>query len=380
MVSKLNLLLMLAVAVSAPVLAQDPTAVPTGDCIDYNGHVVRCSAGSGGSDGGYDPGPSVAEIQAQKAREAEKQRLIELERQQQLEEQREAAERARAEEEWEAGVADAASHLKGVSADNMELKGVDSSSFGLKGVSPEQAGGNPEYGIKARSRDADSRDVSTAWKQLHCSAELANYAVEDVHKIATGEADGRELDEVKYLAGEAMEALHGNPIGVQCSSAPAVHFATTPDPQRLAPLYGGILTRTVRDGETLVASREKVESLKKQLADLRAQAAIRYEPKRQPDADTPTPNERNQEADAGQQKKGEAGAQPKAQMQKKPDYLELLRATQRALNEANSEAIRSTADIARVHKETEAIMAGQFTSTPANGQGQAPKRRPEDKQ
>ncbi|HEV2135782.1 MAG TPA: hypothetical protein VGR47_16210 [Terracidiphilus sp.] len=354
---------------------------PTGDCIDYNGHVVRCSAGSGGSsDGSNYSGPSEAEIQAQRAKEEEQHRLIELERQQKLEEDREAAERAKAEEEWRAGVADAASHLKGVTADNMQLKGIGDSTFGLKGVSPEEAAGNPNYGIKARSADSNQRDVITAWKQLHCSAELANYAVEDVHKIATGDADARELDEVKYLAGEAMEALHGNPIGVQCSSAPPVHFTTTPDPQRLTPVYGEILKRTVRDGEALVASREKVESLKKQLADLQAQAAIRYGPKRQPGSDAGTPNERNQESGTDQPQKGEANAQQKAQMQKKPDYLELLRATQRALNEANSEAIRSTADIARVHKETEAIMSGQFSSTAPGNQGQATKGKPVDEQ
>lgn len=369
--SKFGLLLMFAVVASAAAHAQDPTAVPTGDCIDYSGHVVRCSAGSGGSSGGSTySGPSASVIEEQRRLAAEKQRLQDLERQQKLEEERQAAERARAEAEWKAGVADAAAHLKGVSSDNMQLKGVDSSAFGLKGVSPDEAAGNPDFGIKTRSPDADNRDVSTAWKQLHCSAELANYAVEDVHKIATGEADARELDEVKYMANEAMEALHGNPIGVQCSSAPPVHFATNPDPQRMGPAYEKILTRTVHDGETLVASRQKAEVLKKQLADLQTQAASEYQPPRKSAPDTTTAN--GTEPIADQQRKIKASSQLKTEETKKPDYLALLRATQRALNEANSEAIRSAADIARVHKETQAIMAGQLPSGSSSSQAKTP--------
>jgi hypothetical protein len=381
--AKLILILTLSIVVSAYAAAQDdPTPVPTGICAGGGRPAGPCTprGSSGGSDGSYYPGPSEAEIQAQRAKEEEQHRLIELERQQKLEEDREAAERAKAEAEWKAGVADAASHLKGVSADNMQLKGIDSSTFGLKGVSPEEAAANPDHGIKARSADADNRDVSTAWKQLHCSAELANYAVEDVHKIATGEADARELDEVKYLAGEAMEALHGNPIGVQCSSAPPVHFATTPDPQRLTPVYGEILKRTIRDGETLVASREKVESLKKQLADLRTEATSQYQPRREPSSAKAALTAESPKANADRQAKAETGSEQKAPQAGKPDYLALLRATQRALNEANSQAIRSTADIARVHQETEEILAGKFSGTPAGNQGQATKRKPVDEQ
>lgn len=356
----------------------DPTPVPTGICAGGGRAAGPCTSGgsSGGSDGSYYSGPSEAEIQAQRAKEEAEHRLIELERQQQLEEQREAAERAAAELEWKAGVADAASHLKGVSADNMGLKGVDSSTFGLKGVSPDEAAGNPEYGIKARSPDSDNRDVSTAWKQLHCSAELANYAVEDVHKIATGEADARELDEVKYMANEAMEALHGNPIGVQCSSAPPVIFATNPDPQRMGPAYEKILTRTVHDGETLVASRQKAEALKKQLTDLQAQAASQYQPRRERPGNAGAPNGQSPTPDADRQHKATATSQHKEQGTKKPNYLELLRTTQIALNQANSEAIRSAADIAKVHEETQAILAGQLPSTSSSTQNQTQKKHP----
>lgn len=336
-----------------------------------------CPAGNGG--GSSNPGPSEAEIEAQRKRAAE-ELLKQLEHQQQIEEQRQAAERARAEAEWKAGVADAAAHLKGVSPDNMQLKGVDSSTFGLKGVSPEEAVGNPAYGIKARSADSDNRDVSTGWQQLHCSAELANFAVEDVHKIATGEVDARELDEVKYLAGQAMEALHGNPVGVQCSSAPPMHLASHPDPRQLTPVYEKILTRAVHDGETLVASRQKAEILKTQLADLKAQATSRYQPPQETSSNDPASAAQNPVQGIDQLHKDQASSQQNPGEQKRPDYLELLRQTQRALNEANSEAIHSAADIAKVHEETQAILAGQLPSTSSSTQNPALKKQPGEDQ
>lgn len=336
---------------------------PTGDCIDYNGHVVRCTARSGGSSGGSTyTGPSEAEIEAERARAAERERLAEAQRK--LEQQRklDAEKKKQEEADWKHGVAEAASSLKGVSSDDMQLKGVNTGSFGLKGTSPDEAASNPLYGIKARKSDNYSRDVSTAWKQVHCAAELAGYAVADLQKIETGAADARELDEIKYLAGEANNALNGNPVGVQCSAAPAMPSMKGFDPVAMEPVTAKLLTRTVHDAENIVSSRQRIADLQQKLADLKAQkpGVNAHAPINPTPAQQSSQTNQSSPLTADQKHINEVFQQQKANEAKKSDYLALLRETQRALNEANSQKITSSADAEKVQKETQAIMTGQL--------------------
>ncbi len=382
------IILIAGIVVLAPCLsrrlvhAQDtPTVVPTGNCCcDAAGHTVRCSARSSGSSGGSTySGLSDAEIKAEHDRELERQRLADEQRKLVEEQQREAEQEKRQEEEWKQSVAEAAASLKGVSNDNMVLKGTTDNTFGLKGVSPEEAAASSLYGIKARAPDNYSRDVSTAWKQVHCAAELTNYAVADLEKIETGAADDRELDEIKYLAGEASNSLHGNPVGVQCSAAPPMPSVKAADPAQLAPIMDKLLTRTVQDAETIVTSRQKAEVLQQKIADLNAQrSALKAQPpaaaKKEPAAQRAKPAP-GSSLSADQQHINDVYQQQKENEKKKTDYLALLLETQRALNDVNSQKITSAADAERVQKETQAIMAGQLPSGPSGSQSQTQKKK-----
>jgi hypothetical protein len=349
-----------------PLAAQStPTAVPTGECCcDASGHVVRCSARSSGSSGSSSSysGPSAAEIEAERAREAERKRLADLQEQQEQQRLRDEARKKQEEEDWKNGVKAAAASLKGVSPDNMQLKGENSASFGLKGVSSADASTQ----IKLHTPGGARGDVSTAWQQLHCSAEIMSYAVADVQKIANGEADARELDEVKYLANEASNALHGNAPRVACSTAPSISFTRAPDPAKLASVYEGLITRTVNDAENIVSSRQKAQELRQQLDDLKTKAKTptgsqaEAPQKTPPTSQTSSQSGQNANPTADQQHINEVYQQQKKNEQKKSDDLALIREIQRQLNKVNSQKLASAADADKVQQETKKLLNGEL--------------------
>jgi len=102
-------------------------------------------------------------------------------------------------------------NLKGGS-DTLTIKG-GTDVFELKG--------NPDVEMKLPG--AERPAVTSAWKQLHCSAYISGFAF----KAAVGVANNKgtdirdpDWDEIHYLAGEANKALSGEPMGVQCPEAP----------------------------------------------------------------------------------------------------------------------------------------------------------------
>lgn len=369
----------------------DPTPVDTGTCVlgtdqGGDGRAHPCSDfNRGSSSRNTYSGPSAADIEAEHAREAERERLAGAQQRVADEQRREAEKKKQDDAEWKQGVAEAVGSLKGVSPDNMEIKGASSGTFGLKGVSPDEAASNSVFGIKARAPDNYSRDVSSAWKQLHCANELAGYALSDLHKIETGDADARELDEIKYLAGEANKALNGNPVGVQCSAAPAMPTVKGFDPQQVAPIEKKLLTRTVQDAENIVTSREKVEGLQQKLDELKAQKAS-FETQgsksaaKQTNPASPSQSGQSPSLSVDQQHINQVYQQQKENEKKKSDYLALLRETQRALNEANSQRVASAADAEKVEKEKQAIMAGQLPDASASVPGQVQKKKPPEEE
>lgn len=336
-----------------------------------------------GSSGGAPSGPSAAEIEAERERAAERKRLADLADADRKQQQLDAERRQREHDEWMRSLNDAVGSLKGVSTDDMGLKGVGGQTdfFGLKGVSPDEASSM----IKTGEPEGSPHSVTGAWQQLHCAAELAGDAIADLSKIETGAADARELDEIKFVAGQASAVMNGGTVTVECAPAPPMNVhLTSSDIERQTPIMDGLLKRAVHDAQTYVESTQRADGLRQQLDTLKAQRAApaAQQPISSPAAaPAPTPQTSpgfSQSAD--QQKINTAIQQQKAYQKSHEDYYALLRETQRALNDANSQKISSQADADKVQKETQAILAGQFTATSTSTQSQAQKKYPGDDQ
>lgn len=356
-----------AVYCAAPALAQNP--VPTGTCVTptYAGGDGRphpCTIGSsrssrGSSSGSYS-GPSAADIEAERAREAERKRLEELQRQAELERQRREAEQKRAQEEFLREVQAAAGQLKGVSGGQVGLKGVGDNTpfFGLKGVSPEEAAAH----INTSRPDASARDVSTASKQLTCAFSITNSALTRVSNVVAGTGTDADMDEIKYLAGEAINALQGDPVGVQCNSTGALKFTKAPDLKTLTPAYKNALNRMVRDSQQLydiqqraAAAQQKLEEAKSRLAELKQQSTSQSRQtsdgsqttaKSVPSAGDAAVDKAYAEQKAWQQKDQEkinqVYEQQKKMQQQQFDALALLRKAQAEYNAVNSQKVGET--------------------------------------
>ena len=92
--------------------------------------------------------------------------------------------------------------LKGVSGmDSYGLKGRNTGNTGLKGL---------------RDSDHVTRETQgqqTAWKQLHCASEIAGYALKNLEQKG-------DYDEFGGLSIEALKALDGQRLTVECHAAP----------------------------------------------------------------------------------------------------------------------------------------------------------------
>jgi hypothetical protein len=323
--------------------------------------------------------PSPAEIEAERKREAEKERLEELQRQMEQERQRREAEQKRAQEEFLRQVNEAARRLKGVSHDELGLKGVGDQTafFGLKGVSPNEA----TTMIKTAPPDASSRDVSTAKKQLTCAADITNYALKHVSNIVAGTGTGADMDEINYLAGEAANALQGNPLGVQCNSSATLKFVKAPDLPKITPAYKTALDNMVRDSKRLydtqqqaVAAQQKVEEAKKRLVDLKnqpatqssqQQASPQTSTKPPPSSGDPSVDKAYAEQKAWQLKDQERinqiYAEQKKGQQQQFDALAVLRkarAEQAELNAINSQKVSATKALTQDAKDLKQLQSG----------------------
>lgn len=183
------LLAMLCIACLAP----NPTAAGVKDFGCSPTLADPCSGGGSGG-GGYSP-PSYnyeAERQAQEAAAAE------LKRQQdeaaRIERDRIAADKKRKEEQAAKFIRDRDEAIK-------KLKGSSPVNTGLKELRGSDRG------------TRDTQGTQTAWKQLHCAAEIAGYAL-----AALGQRG--DYSEFGALSVEAMKSLDGQRIDVVCTAAP----------------------------------------------------------------------------------------------------------------------------------------------------------------
>jgi len=134
------------------------------------------------------------------------------------------------------------------------LKGPKPSKiFGLKGVEDPA-----EIGIKDIAPAHFRRDVSTAWKQLHCSSYLSN-------KAEAAAKSGNE-EEAAYLSEQAGQVMSGGNLGVQCPEAPVppTPYGTAVLPQSEPPqvkFYTALMKSVKTSFDQLVATNEQIKEL-----------------------------------------------------------------------------------------------------------------------
>jgi len=284
--------------------------------------------------------------------ERQRQRDLELRRK---EDERLAQERAAAleKEKFENGKKEALKSLKGVSSNDVGLKGVDpikdqsTAFFGLKGVG--------DTGIKRIEPKKDVRDVSTAWKQLHCASYITSYVLSAAEK--------GDVDEVRYLAGEAIHALNGEQTGVQCATAPpppATYGQTRVAHEALVSFYKDVLDKSVRDAEKINSANQRLPQLKAQqetakqrVADLQKasgrptkhDASPAYSQEKPKDDVSRAAAEQKAYQEQDQRKINEVYKIQQEKQNAREEALQAMRAAQRALNEANSEKRTASQDL-----------------------------------
>lgn len=361
-------------------------------CVDSHGNTVSCDSGSssGSDNGGIIFGllrllapphssASSAELKAARERAAEQKRLEGLEREQKIEDEREQKERELEQQRFNQQVRALAGELKGV--------GGNTDFFGLKGVSPDQASAM----INDTAPDVNRRDVSTASKQLTCANDISNYILGHVSRIVSGTGTAADMDEIKYLSGEAANALQGDPVGVQCNSSGALKFTKAPDLKTLTPAYKTALGNLVRDSGTLYETdqqantvRQKVDNAsqsvddaKKQESALLPQAEQLLNSQRSQSAAQPHRSTGDSDVDKAyaEQKDWQAKDEEKIKQiyeqqeklqQQQIDALGLLRKAEAELNAINSQKVGETKTLTEDAKQVGALESGNVPQESGN--------------
>jgi beta-glucosidase-like glycosyl hydrolase len=175
-----------------------------------------CAGGSKFSSGGctgFDdyrpppPGPQQPSIDSELERQRqEEQNRKEAEEKKRLQEEEEKRLQEEARKKFEEDKKSTLESLKGLDSGSLTIKG-GTDIFGIKG-SPE---------VTLKKPEGEPVQVTGAWRQLHCASYISGFALK-----AAFPKDRREVDieEVHYLTEQAMNALNGAPVGVECPQAP----------------------------------------------------------------------------------------------------------------------------------------------------------------
>lgn len=301
------------------------------DCTHEGGVRAGCarassSGSSSGSSGGYsspDYDYGAAQRAQEAAAQAERDRL-EKERIERERIAREAREERLRQEQFERDKQAALCKMKGISCAALTIK--DHTGM-LKGV-----GNLRDTGIKSIRPEMTSRDLATAWKQLHCAAAMADMALSLLGEKSRNDID---IDELHLVASEGLKALNGEALGVECPAAPR-----PPKPYGEAQIakrkqfYVKLLTDTVRaageikDVEPKLREAEsKKEHAEQLIASLKDNSVRDSSAK----ASTEKP------ALAARMEKGKTAAPKDAEQQGKEDAmseaLAALREAQRVINQ-----------------------------------------------
>lgn len=198
----------LGYAMGCSMLCPDGTYVHDLDC-DVELTYDPCASASGSGGSGYDAAAAwqaqeAARAAAEAAAEAERQRRAELDRQYSEDQQhkqeqaRQEADRVRANRDATIG----------------QLKGGAGAAPALKG-GPDDAGVGLKDAVAERPASPASAAQAAAWRQLHCAAYIARYALDALQA-------GNDYKEFNALSSEALKAIDGQQPGVECPAAPAM--------------------------------------------------------------------------------------------------------------------------------------------------------------
>lgn len=191
-----------------------------------------------------------------------------LERQREAEARRRVADEKRRQEEFEDKKVESLQSLKGVSSaggggikDITTQGGGNTPSFGLKGVDAKDAGLRSTAGPGRHS-------VEGAWRQLQCSEYIAQAGLAKARSLNTK----GDLQEAQYLTSQALRALNGDALEVECGpagGAPRIK-ATPPD---FREHYRGMLQLVRTQTEILWRAKSRLKSARQSGNDAAAREA-----------------------------------------------------------------------------------------------------------
>jgi hypothetical protein len=255
---------------------------------------------------------------------------------------------------------DALSKIKDDSCDSG--LGGNSDFFGSKTTQPAEA----RAVINTSCPQHETRDVNTAWKQIHCAAEIAQHALEKLRKMQDSAVQQRDLDDISYLAKESMSALHGEGQGMACSPAPPVNFPKPPNLAAISSRYSHMLSRTVDDAKKLYDLQQQVQAAQqksgasKGAADNASATSGTGSSASGSDPAAKAYAEQQAWQKADQERINEIYAQQKKMQQANSDALASLRAAQLELNKLNSQKVQSQQDLDDFESQNKAVLAGQL--------------------
>lgn len=168
-----------------------------------------------------------------------------------------------------------------------ELRGVvGEKSFG-SGSDPKLRGiGVVDTGLRDARPDRTSRGdldgTHAAWKQLNCAAGIAGYALASLHLNEKSPRSEPEFKEFSYLSGEAINALTGETVGVECpAAAPLPHAYGKEGAERYKKDYLAMIEQSRKLADVLEktverrgAAQTRVFEAKKRLTPLREAPAV----------------------------------------------------------------------------------------------------------
>ncbi|MBI5026497.1 MAG: hypothetical protein HZC12_07185 [Nitrospirae bacterium] len=150
------------------------------------------------------------------------------------------------------------------------LKGSGSGTFGIKGT-PEG-----DLQIKSAAPSKEIRDISTAWRQLHCAATISLSAIDAARK------DPPDLEEVRYLGEEVIKALNGDRMGVACPEKipdpPKPYGRERLENSTLLKFYSTLMQAAVKQAQQIIDINKQITELKSKLEETKTQPRQMYQP------------------------------------------------------------------------------------------------------
>lgn len=323
-----------------------------GTCTDPStGHILEwgpgesppaaCRTGGGGGGGSTYRTYSAPAVdwEAIRRQQEEAARAAEAERKrkeaEKAERERQEAEIRERQAEFERQKQDAVDHLKGIGKGGGEtLKLNPDHTFGLKGLDkPEDTHLKP-----IGPRSSRSGNPTTVWQQLHCAFELTAFAADAARKYGPGSED------FMVDVAQALKALDGEPLEVECSKAPPMPKArSSVPPEQAKEQVKELLTKALGKAEHYKAGKEKLTEMqdeKTRKEEARKAERPNYPPKDEATAEKDPIKKAKAEQDAYHKKEREENLKifeiQKKNEEEQDEVLELLRQAQAALNAANA--------------------------------------------